>query len=662
MQQQSHGIMIRFLIALIFIVTVINAKPIANENANINLNDDSKIGDIILGPGSVESAESADIIPVHDDQPQHVRSAANVVRLGRRVALPDNNNAKRTTNDNTDISDDSKIGDIILGPGSVESAESADIIQVHDDQSQRRSGANVVRLGRRIAVPDTNEHTDISDDSKIGDIILGPGSVESAESADIIPVHDDQSQRRSGANVVRVGRRVAVPDNNAKRTTNDNTDISDDGNIGEIILGPGSAESAESADIIQVHDDQSQRRSGGNVLRVGRRVAVPDSNANENTNISNDDNIGEIILGPGSVASAESADLIAVHDYVPQHIRSAGNLVGRFGRRIAVQDDKETTRSNYQAHLGPSSIILIVASAVVVVSLLVIALLYKIGQDAAAYRASKESANNPSSTKSTLPSPTKQKYPTTSSKSPVKTISQSQRAAMMMVSTSRGYEDAIRFQIVNPPSARTKPSDQVIEEIETLGPLEAWQFVPSGDLLAGLQAIGTEIVESTDELGQEVVFRERTGEDQCLYSRLPMVTLAGRPWCYFEVAIKEKSPSTVISVGVTTTPYPVFRHVGWHPYSLGYHSDGKAYQDDMKTGRNFGPTFKKGDVVGCGYDCKRGAVFMTLNGNLLGDANFGCLLHEYHMAIAANGPCTLFINVGAETPFKYIPANQGLAF
>ena len=42
---------------------------------------------------------------------------------------------------------------------------------------------------------------------------------------------------------------------------------------------------------------------------------------------------------------------------------------------------------------------------------------------------------------------------------------------------------------------------------------------------------------------------------------------------------------------------------------------------------------------------------------LIQDANLGCMLHDYHMAVSANGLCTLLINVGSE-PFAFTAANR----
>ncbi|KAI9318299.1 hypothetical protein DFJ73DRAFT_635504 [Zopfochytrium polystomum] len=130
-----------------------------------------------------------------------------------------------------------------------------------------------------------------------------------------------------------------------------------------------------------------------------------------------------------------------------------------------------------------------------------------------------------------------------------------------------------------------------------------------------------------------------------------------KKWCYFEATVTEMEESTVISVGVLTLPYPMFRLVGGWVHSIGYRSDsGNVHQDDSDNGRPFAQPYTKGDTIGCGYDLGRGAVFFTINGKLLGDANFGCKLHDYHMAVSANGLCSLIINVGTE-PFLFEEAN-----
>jgi hypothetical protein len=58
---------------------------------------------------------------------------------------------------------------------------------------------------------------------------------------------------------------------------------------------------------------------------------------------------------------------------------------------------------------------------------------------------------------------------------------------------------------------------------------------------------------------------------------------------------------------------------GWDACSYGYHGDdGGIFHASGDMLKRFGPSFGKGDTVGCGVDFKQGGIFFTLNGELLG--------------------------------------------
>ncbi|CAG8445618.1 16576_t:CDS:2 [Funneliformis mosseae] len=140
---------------------------------------------------------------------------------------------------------------------------------------------------------------------------------------------------------------------------------------------------------------------------------------------------------------------------------------------------------------------------------------------------------------------------------------------------------------------------------------------------------------------------------------------------YFEVTVVSKATDvdTIISIGLSTKPFPYFRLPGWNKHSVGYQSnDGHLYHNEISSSREYGPTYNVGDIIGCGYKPSTKEVFFTKNGNYLGayapsrnpfiepkdDEN--SLDHVWYPTIAANGQCKLEINFGGDIVkdiFKY---------
>lgn len=122
---------------------------------------------------------------------------------------------------------------------------------------------------------------------------------------------------------------------------------------------------------------------------------------------------------------------------------------------------------------------------------------------------------------------------------------------------------------------------------------------------------------------------------------------------YFEMRVEDSRPETVLSIGMTTRPYPLFRMPGWNRYSVGYHSDdGCKFLDDATGGQDYGPSWGNGDTVGCGYEPETGHVFFTLNGHMVGTAFSSAARNAYYASIGSDGPATVHVNFGKE-PFLY---------
>ena len=133
---------------------------------------------------------------------------------------------------------------------------------------------------------------------------------------------------------------------------------------------------------------------------------------------------------------------------------------------------------------------------------------------------------------------------------------------------------------------------------------------------------------------------------------------------YFEVTIL-KLGRKEIGIGLASKGvFPPQRFMpGWEEGSYGYHGD-----DGQKFGSNatFGiwPFFEVNDVIGCGFDFHRKAIFYTRNGELLGDG-FEDVSEEKLSPIVGfvnrnSDKQSVRINFGIE-PFKYNfspPANN----
>ncbi|KAJ3214238.1 hypothetical protein HDU67_001945 [Dinochytrium kinnereticum] len=222
------------------------------------------------------------------------------------------------------------------------------------------------------------------------------------------------------------------------------------------------------------------------------------------------------------------------------------------------------------------------------------------------------------------------------------------------------FEAAAQFQRLYPPSTLKSVSPRDVAEVNRVGPQEAWllEFEAGSGVNGAIEA-------NINGGGGQIVTFSTPSKTVSLLSRLPLAIdpyTPGRSWFYFEVTVQEITivPNpTVISIGLATKPYPPFRHIGWNKHSVGYHSDdGRAFQDDPFGGRLFAASFTRGDTVGCGYDPARGAVFYTLNGTHLGDGSLGPTFCDYRIAVAADGPCQLYVNVGGRA-FMYAAANVG---
>ncbi|KAH3641682.1 Rsp5p-dependent ubiquitination, sorting of cargo proteins at the multivesicular body [Aspergillus fumigatus] len=125
---------------------------------------------------------------------------------------------------------------------------------------------------------------------------------------------------------------------------------------------------------------------------------------------------------------------------------------------------------------------------------------------------------------------------------------------------------------------------------------------------------------------------------------------------YWEAKIYEKPESTLISIGMTTKPYPLFRLPGFHKTSVSYLSTGHRRYNQPFSASPYGPALAQGDVVGVGYRPRSGTIFFTRNGKKLEDVVHGAKTQNFFPTVGANGPCTVHVNFG-QMGFVFIEAN-----
>lgn len=125
---------------------------------------------------------------------------------------------------------------------------------------------------------------------------------------------------------------------------------------------------------------------------------------------------------------------------------------------------------------------------------------------------------------------------------------------------------------------------------------------------------------------------------------------------YWEAKIYDKPESTLISIGLTTKPYPLFRIPGLHKYSLAYTSSGHRRYNQPFSPTNYGPPIVQGDVVGVGYRPRTGTIFFTRNGKKLEDMAHGLKSQNFFPTVGANGPCNVHVNFG-QMGFVFLEAN-----
>jgi hypothetical protein len=206
--------------------------------------------------------------------------------------------------------------------------------------------------------------------------------------------------------------------------------------------------------------------------------------------------------------------------------------------------------------------------------------------------------------------------------------------------TRTEYLRAKAFVTANPPeSVQTDISLSQFLAIQEKG-VSAWEFEPE-----------LEIANCFVEGRTEIEFFD----SECtVLSNLPVPKQ--NDVYYWEAKIYDKPESSLVSIGMATKPYPLFRLPGFHKYSVAYQSTGTRRYNQPFNSTPYGPAYVQGDVVGVGYRPRTGAIFFTRNGKKLEEVVHGLKAQNFFPAIGANGPATIHVNFG-QAGFNFIEAN-----
>ncbi|KAK3939585.1 concanavalin A-like lectin/glucanase domain-containing protein [Diplogelasinospora grovesii] len=202
------------------------------------------------------------------------------------------------------------------------------------------------------------------------------------------------------------------------------------------------------------------------------------------------------------------------------------------------------------------------------------------------------------------------------------------------------YLRAKAFITANPPeSLQTDISLSQYLAIQEKG-VSAWEFEPE-----------LEIANCFVEARTEIEFFD----SECtVMSNLPVPKQ--NEVYYWEAKIYDKPENSLISIGMATKPYPLFRLPGYHKYSVAYLSNGFRRYNQPFTPTSYGPQIVQGDVIGVGYRPRTGTIFFTRNGKKLEDVAHGLKSQNFFPAVGANGPCVVHVNFG-QAGFVFIEAN-----
>ncbi|ORY44413.1 SPRY-domain-containing protein [Rhizoclosmatium globosum] len=89
---------------------------------------------------------------------------------------------------------------------------------------------------------------------------------------------------------------------------------------------------------------------------------------------------------------------------------------------------------------------------------------------------------------------------------------------------------------------------------------------------------------------------------------------------YFEVLVVSEGKDGWMGIGCCTKDVNLDRLPGWDPGSYGYHGDDGFLFESTGKGKPYGPTYTKGDTIGCIVNFMDNTMSFTKNGILIGVA------------------------------------------
>ncbi|VEU20919.1 DEKNAAC101913 [Brettanomyces naardenensis] len=188
--------------------------------------------------------------------------------------------------------------------------------------------------------------------------------------------------------------------------------------------------------------------------------------------------------------------------------------------------------------------------------------------------------------------------------------------------------------------------------------VKAWEFKPDVENVDAIRVVNKTELEFLNE-GQELSIQTNfpiPKQNDVYYFETKI----------YELAVPESSSSHVVSIGISSFPYPYFRLPGRHRWSICYDSNGsrrynQPFPLSVPTGLCVFPTLEQGDVVGCGIRTRNRTIFWTRNGKKLSESSIGGHIKmpkefQLYPTIGSNSMCKVQVNLG-QMGYVFIEAN-----